>query len=128
MHRPIDSDILLLHAASDATRLAILRELSSEKSVCACDFAECCSTVSQPTLSHHLKVLREAGWVRAERHGSNVSYALCADAVERFRQIASQMGQGASGKADEPAVVTRRNLEPASRCDCAGNHPATTSR
>jgi ArsR family transcriptional regulator len=128
MSRDANPDVILLHAAADATRLAILRELSSDMSVCACDFTECCTTVSQPTISHHLRVLREAGWVRAEHRGANVSYTLCADAVERFRQIASQMGQGASGKADEPAVVTRRNLEPASRCDCAGNHPATTSR
>ena len=99
MHRPIDSDILLLHAASDATRLAILRELSSEKSVCACDFAECCSTVSQPTLSHHLKVLREAGWVRAERRGTNVSYTLRPDAVERFREIAAEPRPGVEGLA-----------------------------
>lgn len=127
-NRATDPDILLLHAAADPTRLGILRELSSERSVCAGDFIECCSTVSQPTLSHHLRVLREAGWVRSERCGSNVPYALCADAVERFREIASQMGRASSGKVDEPAAAIRRNLEPASRCDCAGSHPATTGR
>jgi ArsR family transcriptional regulator len=89
MKRDADSDITLLHAAADPTRLSILRELSSESSVCACDFTECCGTVSQPTVSHHLKVLREAGWVSAERHGTNVSYTICADAVERFRHIAA---------------------------------------
>ncbi|HEX7543274.1 MAG TPA: metalloregulator ArsR/SmtB family transcription factor [Candidatus Limnocylindrales bacterium] len=67
-----DSDVLLLDAAAAPTRLAILRELSPETSVCACDFTECCGTVSQPTVSHHLKVLREAGCVRAERRGTNV--------------------------------------------------------
>ena len=94
-----DSDVLLLHAAADPTRLAILRELSSETSVCACDFAECCGTVSQPTVSHHLKVLREAGWVRAERRGTNVSYTLRPDAVERFREIAAEPRPGVEGLA-----------------------------
>jgi ArsR family transcriptional regulator len=114
MHRPIDSDILLLQAAADPTRLAILRELSSEKSVCACDFAECCSTVSQPTVSHHLKVLREAGWVRSERCGSNVSYALCPDAVERFREIASGLRPGGEPLARAfflPIIGTRLAVE-----------------
>jgi len=94
MSRDANPDVILLHAAADATRLAILRELSSDMSVCACDFTECCTTVSQPTISHHLRVLREAGWVRAEHRGANVSYALSADAVERFRQIAGELRPG----------------------------------
>ena len=95
VNRNTDSDVLLLHAAADPTRLAILRELSSEVSVCACGFAECCSTVSQPTVSHHLKVLREAGWVRAERCGASVSYTICADAVERFQHLLATCGRAA---------------------------------
>ncbi len=54
--------MVLLQAAGDPTRLSILRQLSSEGPVCACDLAVCCE-VSQPTVSHHLKVLREAGWI-----------------------------------------------------------------
>ena len=53
----------------DPTRLAILRQLSTAAEVCACDFTECCD-VSQPTASHHLKVLTETGWVESERRGS----------------------------------------------------------
>jgi ArsR family transcriptional regulator len=94
MNRDTESDVILLHAAADPTRLAILRELSSERSVCACDFTECCGTTSQPTVSHHLRVLREAGWVRAERRGINVSYTLRADAAERFRHIADELRPG----------------------------------
>ena len=44
-------------------------------SVCACDFTECC-TVSQPTVSHHLKVLREAGVVTTRRQGTYIYYRL----------------------------------------------------
>jgi ArsR family transcriptional regulator len=91
MKRLTDPDALLLQGAADATRLAILRQLSGGGGVCACDFTACCE-VAQPTVSHHLKVLREAGWVRSERHGSNVWYWLRPEAIERFRQIAGELG------------------------------------
>lgn len=93
MKRNTDSDVLLLHAAADATRLAILRELSSEGPIRACDLTACC-TVHQPTVSHHLRVLREAGWVCADRHGTNIAYKLCPDAAARFRQIAGELRPG----------------------------------
>jgi ArsR family transcriptional regulator len=86
--RQTDPDVRLLQAAADPTRLAILRQLSESDGVCACDFTACCD-VSQPTVSHHLKVLREAGWVSAERRGSWVWYYLRPEAVERFRALAS---------------------------------------
>ena len=85
---PADPDVRLLAAAADPTRLAILRQLASGDGVCACDFSGCCG-VSQPTISHHLKVLREAGWVRSERRGTWVYYFLLPEAVERFRRLAA---------------------------------------
>lgn len=87
--RLTDPDALLLQGAADPTRLAILRQLAAGDGVCACDFTACCA-VAQPTVSHHLKVLREAGWVRAERRGQNVWYWLRPDAVERFRRLAGE--------------------------------------
>jgi ArsR family transcriptional regulator len=91
MKRQIDPDVRLLQAAADPNRLAILRQLAIEGTVCACDFSSCCD-VSQPTLSHHLRVLREAGWVRATRRGSWMDYDLEPSAVERFRAIAGDFG------------------------------------
>jgi ArsR family transcriptional regulator len=88
--RLIDPDALLLQGAADPTRLAILRELAGGDPVCACDFTACCD-VAQPTVSHHLKVLREAGWVSSERVASNVYYRLRPEAVERFRAIAGEL-------------------------------------
>jgi ArsR family transcriptional regulator len=85
-----DPDALLLQGAADPTRLAILRQLAGGDGVCACDFTACCA-VAQPTVSHHLKVLRDAGWVRSERRGSNVWYWLRPEAIERFRQIAGEL-------------------------------------
>ena len=75
MKRQTDPDVLLLQAAADPTRLAILRQLSDCAEVCACDFTACCD-VSQPTVSHHLKVLREAGWIDGERRGTWIWYRL----------------------------------------------------
>jgi ArsR family transcriptional regulator len=90
MKRVTDPDALLLQGASDPTRLAILRQLAAGGGVCACDFTECCP-VAQPTVSHHLKVLRTSGWVRSERRGSFIYYYLRADAVDRFRAIAGEL-------------------------------------
>lgn len=100
--RIVDPDALLLQGAADPTRLAILRQLAAGESVCVCDFTACCE-VAQPTVSHHLKVLREAGWVRSERRASNVWYRLRPEAVERFRQIAGEL-------APSPATTMPRAL------------------
>lgn len=90
MKRATDPTVLLLQGAADPTRLAILRELAAGDGVCACDFSQCCD-VAQPTVSHHLKVLRETGWVRSERRRSNIYYYLLPEAVERFRAVAGDL-------------------------------------
>ena len=95
-----DPDALLLHGAADPTRLAILRQLAGADEICACDFTACCD-VAQPTVSHHLKVLRETGWVSSERRGTWVWYRLRPDAVERFGGIAgglSRAGAASGGR------------------------------
>jgi ArsR family transcriptional regulator len=140
MAKPTDPDLLLLQAAADPTRLAILRQLSADGPTCACDFAER-RAVSQPTVSHHLKVLREAGWIVGQRRGTWIWYSLRPAAIERFAAIAggirpgapqpaealgagsSKMGSGADrsapdGGTGEPSGGTRRVLpviEPAWR-------------
>lgn len=88
-----DPDVMLLQATADPTRLAILRELSAEGPVCACDFSDCCG-VGQPTVSHHLRVLREAGWVTSERRGAWIWYTIRPEAIERFRSLAGEFAHG----------------------------------
>jgi ArsR family transcriptional regulator len=101
MKRVTDPDALLLQGAADPTRLSILRQLAAAGTdVCACEFTACCG-VAQPTMSHHLKVLRESGWVTSERRGSWVHYQLRPDAVERFRALAGEM----SGMLAAPRVA-----------------------
>jgi ArsR family transcriptional regulator len=87
MNRPIDTDVRLLAALADPVRLEILRELAGSAEVCACDLTDCCQ-VSQPTVSHHLRVLREAGAVVTERRGSNIYYQVAPDLLERLGTIA----------------------------------------
>lgn len=84
-----DPDVRLLRAAANPSRLAILRRLECGGSVAACDF-DCCD-LRQPTVSHHLKVLREARWVRTERRASRVYYSLEPKAAERLREIAGEL-------------------------------------
>ena len=89
MKRLTDPDALLLQGAADPTRLAILRQLAGGDAVCACDLTACCE-VAQPTVSHHLKTLRAAGWVESERRASWVYYRIRPEAVDRFRAIAGE--------------------------------------
>lgn len=86
-----DPDVDLLQAIADPVRLSILRQLSSSRGpVCACDFTECCA-VSQPTVSHHLKVLRQAGVVTTERRGTYIYYDLAPDFAHRWAGIGASL-------------------------------------
>ena len=59
---------------ADPTRLRLLSLISAAGEACAaCDLVEPLN-VSQPTVSHHLRVLREAGLVESDKHGRWVYY------------------------------------------------------
>ena len=87
MAKSNDPHIQLLSALADPTRMEIVRELAGSAEVCACDFTSCCD-VSQPTVSHHLRVLRDAGVVTSERRGNWVFYRLAPNLQERLGAIA----------------------------------------
>jgi len=86
VHPDLEEAALLFRALADETRLAILHQLRDEGEVCACDFVACC-TKAQPTVSHHLKVLREAGLVSAEKRGLWVHYRLNVEMAARIREL-----------------------------------------
>lgn len=66
-------------------RLQILDVLARHAGqVCVCDL-EAAVPVKQPTVSHHLRLLREAGLVDAERHGQWVYYFIRQDAFAELR-------------------------------------------
>jgi DNA-binding transcriptional ArsR family regulator len=101
----LDPDVRLLSALADPTRLAIVRQLAAENETCACDFTACCD-VGQPTVSHHLRVLREAGVVTSERRGQWVFYRLAPDAAGRLASIARDLVPG--GLIPAADLVARR--------------------
>ncbi len=67
-------------ALADPTRRAILKRLR-KGSLSAGEIAAAFA-LSKPTLSHHFRVLKEAGLVRAERRGTSIVYTLQANLLE----------------------------------------------
>ena len=68
-------------ALGDPTRLAIVNRLANREVACVCEFDSL--GLSQPTISHHLKVLREAGLIEvAYKRGTFAFYRLVPEAVE----------------------------------------------
>jgi ArsR family transcriptional regulator len=72
-------------ALADPTRVEIVRRLACCDECCVCDLNDAFD-LSQPTISHHLKVLRDAGLVAATRRGTWAYYRLVPDAVLSLRQ------------------------------------------
>jgi ArsR family transcriptional regulator, arsenate/arsenite/antimonite-responsive transcriptional repressor len=71
-------------ALADPTRVAIVNSLASAEEVCVCEL-NASFDLSQPTISHHLKILREAGLVEASRRGTWAYYRLVPEAIEQLR-------------------------------------------
>jgi ArsR family transcriptional regulator, arsenate/arsenite/antimonite-responsive transcriptional repressor len=71
-------------ALADPTRVAIINCLSAADEVCVCNLTETFE-LSQPTISHHLKILREAGLVTSSRRGTWAYYRLVPDAIAALR-------------------------------------------
>lgn len=70
----------LFKALSDPTRLRILRAISQMNELCECNIVPSFG-LSQPTISYHLKLLREAGLVNSERRGQWVYHSVNQKAV-----------------------------------------------
>lgn len=73
-------------ALADPTRVAIVNRLASGNTVCVCDLTAAFE-LSQPTVSHHLRILRDAGLVEAERRGTFAYYRLVPAAIEELRGV-----------------------------------------
>ena len=67
-------------ALADPTRVAIVNRLAQAVETCVCDLTAAFD-LSQPTISHHLKVLREAGLVESSRRGTWAYYRVVPDAI-----------------------------------------------
>jgi len=71
-------------ALADPTRVAIVNRLAATDECCVCDLTGAFA-LSQPTISHHLRLLREAGLVEASRRGTWAYYRLIPEAVAELR-------------------------------------------
>jgi ArsR family transcriptional regulator len=78
----VDADTMAsrLKALADPTRLRLFSLVASSPSQCACDLTEPLG-VSQPTVSHHLKVLTEAGLLTREQRGKWAYFSASRDAL-----------------------------------------------
>lgn len=75
----------LLKVVADPARLRILSMLARAEhcEICVCDLTEPLG-LSQPTVSHHMKVLREAGLTVSERRGKWVYHRLVPERLEQM--------------------------------------------
>jgi ArsR family transcriptional regulator len=71
-------------ALADPTRVAIVNCLAAADEVCVCNLTATFD-LSQPTISHHLKILREAGLVESTRRGTWAYYRIVPEAIAALR-------------------------------------------
>jgi len=81
--RQAESLAAVLRALADPARLRLLSLIAAQPGgeACACHFTEHLG-LAQPTVSHHLKVLREAGVLDRERRGNWLYYRVVAERLE----------------------------------------------
>ncbi len=81
----------LFKALGDRNRLRILNVLlqAEGKAVCVCEFQPTLG-ISQPTVSHHLRHLVEAGLLQREKRGTFAYYRLQPGALERIGRLFSE--------------------------------------
>jgi ArsR family transcriptional regulator len=83
--RETDGLLVALKALADGSRLAIFQLIAAQDGeICACDIVDRFD-LRQPTIAHHLKVLRDAGLITAEKRGVWVHYAVNQRGVARLR-------------------------------------------
>ena len=89
----------LLKALADPVRLRLLSIVASHEGgeACVCDLTECFE-LSQPTISHHLKVLHEAGLLDREKRGTWVYYRVRPAALTDLAALITPTGTPTAGR------------------------------
>lgn len=107
-NREQDQAVRGFKALADPTRLEILRLVGAQPGpTCVCDIVDHFD-LSQPTISHHLKILREAGLVTQSRIGIWSFYALDPDGVAGLGRVTSRLGRPAGERRAAPRKAGRR--------------------
>ena len=87
-------------ALADPTRLLILGLVArNEGGVCECNIVDC-TPLSQPTISYHVKVLKEAGLLTCEKRGLWCYYALRKDVLRQAAGALEEMGRPSSARGE----------------------------
>lgn len=87
-------------ALGDSTRLEIFRLIAAQDApLCACDIVDRFD-VSQPTISHHLRILRDAGLITATKRGVWMHYAVAPRGVAALGQFLTGSLSDATAAAD----------------------------
>ncbi|AGB42090.1 putative transcriptional regulator [Halobacteroides halobius DSM 5150] len=84
MKEKIEDTVPLLKALADERRLQIINLLSCGK-MCVCDLTDNLE-ISQPNMSHHLKVLKNAGLIKATKRGKWVDYELDNERIKELQK------------------------------------------
>ncbi|EAD6479119.1 ArsR family transcriptional regulator [Listeria monocytogenes] len=79
----------IMKAIAEPNRLQILDMISTGEK-CACDILDDFN-FTQPTLSHHMKVLIEAGIVTVRKEGKWQYYSLVSENIEEFQELTNQI-------------------------------------
>ncbi len=80
----------LFKALADANRVKIVTMIAERGELCACMILDELG-ITQPTLSHHMKVLCSCGLVACRREGKWMNYSLSAEAVAQLRKFAESL-------------------------------------
>lgn len=87
-HEAAEATAALFKALADPTRVRIVNLLAtSDEPVCVCDL-NLSFDLSQPTLSHHLKKLLDAGLLRREQRGTWAYFSVDESALARLGEVA----------------------------------------
>lgn len=92
----------MFKALSDPIRLRLLSLIASTSEICVCDLTDAFD-VTGATISHHLRVLREAGMVASERRGTWVYYRVHKQALDLLGGILLTGAQAETASAPSPA-------------------------
>lgn len=79
----MDTFLKTVGALNDETRIQILAYLAKHEEVCVCEIENSFNMI-QSRISRHLKILKDAGFVRVERRGKWAYYAIHSP-MDRFR-------------------------------------------
>ena len=78
-------DVKRIKALADENRLAIMLALQHGEK-CGCELLDELN-ITQPTLSHHMKILADSGLVDYYKEGKWMRYSISADGVSKFREM-----------------------------------------